>query len=73
MSLGDVYIAEETMHDRLEERRSEFVSRRSPGQEGPKQPRWLARHGCSLLCKLGKRLVAVGAWLETRGQLASEY
>jgi hypothetical protein len=73
MYLGEVYIAEETMHDRLEERRARHAAGQSPGRDDAVQSHWLTRHSCSLLCKLGRWLVTLGAWLETQGQLAVQH
>lgn len=73
MSLGDVYIAEETMHDRLGERRDRHAARQLRRRDDTEQRRWLTRQGCSLLCELGNRLVALGAWLEARGQLGLQH
>jgi len=63
MLTHDLYAAEETMHHRLEERRSAHARRRHRSENARPERRlaWQARW---LLCELGYRLVALGARLE---------
>jgi hypothetical protein len=64
MSYRDVYIAERTMHLRVEEGLQEVRARRLQRKEKSPLRSWLSRQNRLLVCELGYRLVVMGAWLE---------
>jgi hypothetical protein len=59
----DLYVAEQTMGNRLEERRRAHA-RRQHREASARQPGWLSWQARWLVCELGYRLVALGARLE---------
>ena len=63
MLAQDLYVAEQTMHHRLEERRQGLAGRKSR-KEHTHQQGWLAWQARWLLCELGYRMGALGARLE---------
>jgi hypothetical protein len=67
MSYRDVYIAERTMHLRVEEGLQQAEARRLQRRARPPLRGWLSRQSRSLVCELGYRLVVIGAWLERDG------
>ena len=67
---GDLYCAEKTMHQRLQDERKHFGAlrqRRKARLSGALQQGWVARQGCSLLCQMGRLLVAMGLRMERYG------
>ena len=64
MSYRDVYIAEETMHERLEENRAEVEHRRLVQRMEAGNPRWYTRLACWLGCRIAAQLIATGKALE---------
>jgi hypothetical protein len=64
MSYRDVYIAERTMDQRVAERHNVADARHLARLARQGQPGGLAWHGRWMVCRLGFRLVALGAWLE---------
>jgi hypothetical protein len=59
----NLYIAEQTMGSRLEERR-QAQARRQSQEASAQEPGWLSWQARWLVCELGYRLVALGARLE---------
>jgi predicted RNA-binding protein associated with RNAse of E/G family len=67
MSYRDVYIAERTMHLRVEERLQQAEVRRMQQEQTSPIRGWLSRQNRMLVCELGYRMVVIGAWLERYG------
>jgi hypothetical protein len=66
----DLYCAEKTMHQRLQDERLSFETRRLKGkarQVGVLQQGWMARQSCWLLCQMGRLLVTMGLRMERYG------
>ena len=63
MSYRDVYIAERTMDQRVAERHRLAEAKHLARMARQGQPGGLAWHGRWLVCELGFRLVALGAWM----------
>ena len=68
MSYGDWLFVERVMDLRVEEEHGRARARRRARQAGPRPQGGLAWRGRWLLCSLGYRLVALGAWLEGYSQ-----
>ena len=64
MSYGDLLFAERVMDLRVEEEQDHAQARRRARQVGQRRPGGLQWRVRWLLCNLGYRLVALGAWLE---------
>jgi hypothetical protein len=64
MSYGDWLFAERIMDLRVEEELGRAAARRRAHEAGVLRHAGLSWHGRWLLCGLGYRLVALGAWLE---------
>jgi hypothetical protein len=64
MSNGEWLFGERVMDLRVEEEHSRARARRLARQVGTGRHRGLVWQGRWLLCSLGYRLVALGAWLE---------
>jgi len=60
----DLYVAERTMFQRVEERVGEARSRALVRRLGAGQHGVVSRSGCRLLCQLGQLLVAAGRRME---------
>ena len=70
MSYGDLLFAERVMDLRVEEEQNRARARRRARQVGQRRQGGLTWRGRWLLCGLGYRLVALGAWLEGYSQAA---
>jgi hypothetical protein len=64
MSYGDLFVAERVMGECVKEEQGRAQARRHARQLRQRRQGGLAWRGRWLLCNLGYRLVALGAWLE---------